>query len=178
MSAQPLPFPTPQPSLRDLIREELERATTPDPSAVTDAVLVALDDAQWDEAARTGVATVVGQEIRRYRSKAMTKPDLPPQSAKLENLARVKKTRPELFTAWVLVGYDESGRAISKFLRDCNQSDLEAAAQIERDMGDANRATSYATAAKWDALARHLPNATALVGSLPLSTVEAIVDGA
>lgn len=38
MSAQPIPLPTPTPSPREIVRDELDRSTTADPSAVVDAI--------------------------------------------------------------------------------------------------------------------------------------------
>lgn len=169
----------PAPSIRDLIRDALAEAKTPDLDAIAADVLGRLDDDQYERAAYYGVRSLVGEEAGVHRRR-QTRPHAEtgttrrsPRSARREKAAKASKRRPELFQSTILIGYQENGLPETKFLGDCDAADLKAAAAIQRDLGDKHQARAYSTAAQYETLARKLKG-KALVSTLPVDTVQAV----
>ena len=178
--------PPKAPTLREIIRKELEQSSSPDPSAIVDGLLPNLSDAHFEEAARLGLRTLAGEEVRHYRRRATTEPEPVSKadrraaaqassnggttSKKWARIAKTVAARPDIFAMRVVVGH-EDGQPVYRFLGDCTKDDLTFAARLLRDQGDA----LHARAAQYDTLAGRLRSKSAIVRTLPLATIESVL---
>jgi hypothetical protein len=169
-TAAAVPSPYAGLSLREIVRDELRLSANPDPHTIVDRLLAVLPADQVEEAARMGLHSLAAVEARRFRNKAMTKPE-PPVSAKWDAASQVAKDRPDIFAARVVVGSDDHGQPIYAYLRDCTRTMLVNAATLLREKG----AGLLRRADQYENLGRKLRKG-AKVKSLPRATVEAVFD--
>jgi hypothetical protein len=167
-------------SLRELVRRRLAVAGA-DPRDVVDDLHESIADEHRDHAAYVGLTQIVGEEVRRYRRKAMRPappPRRPRRSKKWQRAAAVAEERPDVFAARLIVGYEANGAARYEFLRDCDAAMLAAAAELCRAQADGMHTEADALqrrAEQYDALAAKVPEG-GKVDVLPRETVEAIFD--
>lgn len=177
MSAQPAPLPPPDPEpLRKLVRQALQASSNPDPLALVDTLLPTLNRAEYDAAARYGLGRMLSEIARQLRKASMSKPDDDPAntSARWQQAGQAAKARPDIFAARIVVAV-EDGEDRYAFLGDCTKPMLREAARLLRERADAAQLAAYAQATRYENLSRKL-RGQALVSTLPLATVESILD--
>jgi hypothetical protein len=126
--------PPSAPSLRDLVRERLEASDDPNPHAVVDDVLADLDDAQYKEAARKGLAELAMEVVRSINSHNLrTRSNTSP---KWSNAKRAAHEYPEIFLRRICIGHDEHGNGIWRYLGDCSAEDLKGAEDYKRSQAE------------------------------------------
>jgi hypothetical protein len=154
--------------LREIIRDKLQRSTSPDPHAVVDPVLKLLGAREVIEAARYGLHTIAVEEVRRSRQRTMAGAPAPPPapSTKWPAAAQAARARPDIFAQRVQTG---SGKDDWRFLGDCDREDLGRAAGLQDGLATAAAARS----AQYMTLRKKL-HGQAKVKSLPRATVEAV----